>query len=412
MSQALISASEKSVTLSKMVSMNKTVPFYQPSPAMDAGGILFTKVNPSIPVVGAIADQSITWTIPSAGYMIDASFGFNCTIATGAGNVNGQLVAFDMVRNFEIISNGVPIINKSGVALKCQAFSLRDPAAQAFILRHATFLDTDTEEPKDLAATALANGGEFLTYLPCIETFLSATEKALLLNKCRLEVRITFNSTAATGVAGALSLVASGAVMYIKSHMPKLSTYNELVTNDWSKQFTMDMVNCYVETVPLIAATSLTGYQITCPYPAIKTHFIVQRTSGATLGALNYKINTISLNIGGVKFLDNMKTSRVISNDAKYGMSKLRLSTVTASYGALSYRNDVLTIDWGLTGSRGGEYGINFWAENQGSTVDLLFASVGTAAECNVFIVHEYLQLVDWVPGSGGRGFLQVTSNN
>jgi len=406
MSQALVSASEKSITVSKMVSLNKYVPFYQPSSATDALGVLYTKVNPSIPLTGVVANQSVTWTFPSAGFMLDASFGFNCTIATGAGNVLGQPVAFDMVRTFEVISNGVPIINKSGIALKTQALTLRDLAAQAFILRHATFLDVDTEEPKTIA---MANSEAFLTYLPCIETFLSAPEKALLLNKCKLEVLITFNSTTQTGVAGDISLASNGAIMHIKSYMPKLSLYNEMVTNDWSKQFSMDMINCYVEPVPLTSATTLVGYQITCPYPAIKTHFIVQRITNATAGALNYKINTISLNVGGVKFLDSMKTSRVISNDSKHGMSKLALSTA----GAMSYKNDVLSIDWGLTGSRSGEYGINFWAENQGSVVDLTFATVGANPEqCNVFVVHEYVQLADWVPGSGGRGFLQITSNN
>lgn len=404
MSQALISASEKSVTVSKMVSMNKYVPFYQPSPACDALGVLYTKVSPSIPLSGTIKDQSITWVLPSAGFLLDASIGLNLTIATGAGNVLGQPVALDIIRNLEFISNGVPVINVSGVALKCQVLSLRDSSAQAFILRHATFLDKTNENPKTVA---MADNEEFLTYIPMIQTFLSAPEKALLLNKTKLELRVTFNDTASSGVAGDLTLVNPGAILYLKSYMPKLSLYQEVVTNDWSKQFSMDLVNCYVEPITPSTVTTLAGYQITCPYPAIKTHFIVQRIQGA-LGSPNFKIHTISLNLGGVKFLDNMKTSRVISNESKYGMSKLALTTA----GALSYHNDVLTIDWGLTGSRQGEYGVNFWSENQGSVVDLVFDTVTTAGDSRVFIVHEYLEIVDWVPGSGGRGFLQVTSNN
>lgn len=422
MSQALISASEKSVTLSKMVSMNKYVPFYQPSPAMDAGGILPTQVSPSIGIANgtAIADQTVTWTLPSAGLLVDASIGFICRVADVTGLAVTQPIAFNMVRQFQVISNGVPIINKTGVAIKAQAFTLRDAGYQTYLMRNATFLGDVNETP----AVPADNATDWRTYLPCIETFLSAPEKALLLNKTKLEIAVTFNSNALSGVAGNITFTKSP-VLYLYTHMPKLSVYNEIVTQDWSKQFTMDMINCYVEPVQLTSATRVTGYQITCPYPAIKTHFVVQRitpvadsAAGTGYGAATLKINTISLNIGGVKFFDEMKASRVMSNSAKYGTTRFTLADAP---GAVDYDDSILTVDWGLTGSRAGSHGINFWAENQGSTVDLVFAKAtsgaGAAVDAdrllyNLYIVHEYIQLVDWVPGSGGRGFLQVSSNN
>jgi hypothetical protein len=426
MSQALISASEKSVTLSKMVSMNKVVPYYQPSPAMDALGSLFTKVNPSIGIAALtnIENQSVTWTLPSAGSMADMRIAFSCRMNSTA-MVRTQLIAFDMVRNFEIISNGVPIISKSGAALKCQVKTLRELGHASFALRHAMYLD-EFDDPLD-AAPGAANT-TWYTYLPCIETFLSAPEKSLLLNKCRLEVRITFASTAEMGVPAAVQFVGAPQII-IKSSMPKLSTYNEIVTHDWSKQFSFDCINTYVEPVPLSTATTVARYQITCPYNAIKTHFLVQRVTADTTGCPSYKVHTIDMDLGGVKFLDNMKVSNVISNDAKYGTlgvsvySNFQTSLATtaapataavfAPNGLIGYSNDILTIDWGITGSRGGAYGVNFWAENQGSTVTLTFKTVGANPEqCMLYIVHEYVQLVDWVPGSGGRGFLQVTSNN
>lgn len=431
MSQALISASEKSVTLSKMVSMNKTVPFYQPTPAMDAGGILFTKVTPSIGINNGnpIADQTITWTLPSAGFMIDASFGFKCRLATVGDAATTHLIGFNMIRQFQVISNGVPVITKTGVGLKMMTSTLRDAGAQTFIRRHATFLNAVNEIPQVPADGTT----DWLTYLPCIETFLTETEKVHLLNKEKLEFAVTFSSNAAAGVLGNITFSAAP-ILYLKTFMPKLSLYNEMVTQDWSKQFTMNMINNYVEPVPLTTNTTVTGYQITCPYPATKTHFVVQRvvTTGlsndatpvevgaAVGGAPTLKINQITMNIGGLKFLDEYKTSRVISNECKHGMSKFGLAAVgTGGVQAVQYSDDILTIDWGLTGSRSSVSGINFWAENQGSTVDLVFESAGGAfanqankAHYQLFIVHEFIQLVDWVPGSGGRGFLQVTSNN
>lgn len=417
MSQALISASEKSVTLSKMVSMNKTVPFYQPSPAMDAGGVLPTKVTPSIGIANgtAIADQTVTWTLPSAGFMFDASIGFRCRIASVAGLAVTQPIAFNMVRQFQVISNGVPIINKTGVALKAQAFTLRDAGHQTFIMRNATFLGDVNETP----AVPGDNATDWRTYLPCIETFLSAPEKALLLNKTKLEISVTFNSNEMAGVQGNITFTAAP-TLHIWTHMPKLSTYNEIVTQDWSKQFTMDSLNCYVETVPLTSLTAVENYQITCPYLAVKTHFVVQRIAttalaaggGAVSGAQMLKIHTISMNVGGVKYFDEHKASRVMSNASKFGTTRFTLADAN---GTVDYDDKILTVDWGVTGSRSGAYGCNFWAENQGSTVSVTFDTAGTLTDhqlYNLFIVHEYLQLVDWVPGSGGRGFLQVTSNN
>lgn len=397
MSQSLISAAQKSVTQTKMSGEKPYIPFYGNLPNYAELGTQRHAIPAWLGLPGAPDGNSMTFKFPAGnGLLYEASLGFVCTYTIQAGDILTAPIGFNMIRSIEILSNGQPVVFRTGVAMLAAIKTWKDPQMQVFALKYAKMLKETNE------LISVAGDTSFLTYLPLLESFLTMAEKAILLNVVTdLQIRVTFNTAAESGLVNGITAIRG--TLYCETYSPKLSVMQEIVTNDWSKRLEMEWTNSYTEVSPLGTNTSTT-YSITCPFLVYKTHFIIRRVSGATYGAPLYKINDITLNLNGTNYVSGLKKSRLISNGAKYGTSSLTL--------AVAQDDEVMTIDYGILTGRQQNTGSAFMQELQGTSVTLNYDTVGTAGESRLFVVHETFNNVAFIPGSGSLGHLEISSNN
>jgi hypothetical protein len=401
--QNIISSNMKSITNSKFQELGKITPFAANEQSFPDLGIQYHKVSPYINILGNVHNNSITFKLPAgAGFLYEASIGFLCTYVIDADDNVHAPIAMNMVRSIEWLSNGVPIVYKTGHAIYAQIKSWKEPTFQKFALRYAKMLVNNTED------VAAAGPGPFLTYLPLVESFLTHIEKSLLLNKIAdLQLRVTFTSADESGLKTANGVTALTATLYCQTYMPKLSTYQEMVTADWSKTLPMEGINTYTEVAALVDATNA-KYTLTVPFLVFKSHFMVRGIVPVNgFGIRNFRIKSFTFNLGGQVFTDKLLTSRLNSCAAKYGTG----NTNVGANDALTFDNDVLTVDWGILCGRGANTGTAFFQELQGSNVEIEFDTVTTAANARLFVVHETYNVINYEPSSGG-GILSISSNS
>jgi hypothetical protein len=198
--------------------------------------------------------------------------------------------------------------------------------------------------------------------------------------------------------------------------MPKLSVYQEMVQNDWSKRMVMESINTYTEVATLATATTAT-YVLTTPFLAFKSHFAVRNVVHvAGKGINNFDINSFTMNLNGVRFCDNMPKSRMNSCAAKYGTSFTYPGVIEENGGdfiddVLIFKNGILTIDWGVLCGRGQNSGTSFFQELQGTNISITFNTVTTAGDARLFVVHEVFNTLAYEPSAAG-GMLTTDSNN
>jgi len=404
--QSLISANQKSITETKMVeSSNGYVPFYANEPSLPELGIQYQKISPYI-TAAVPHGNSITFKLPAgAGFLYEASLGFECPqVLVVAYEAPNAPIGINMIRSIEWLSNGQPIVYKTGSAIWAQVVTWQNSAYQQHVLRYAKMLVPGTEE------VVAANRANFLTYCPLHESFLTQIEKALLLNKIAdLQLRVTFNTAAESGLA--VAITAFTPTLYVQSYQPKLSVMQEMLTNDWSKKLVMQAINTYTEVTPVNTAaanTTSTTYTLTVPFLAFKTHVFIRGVVAAP-GLQEHRIQTITMNLNGTTFLDAMPTSRMNACASKYGKSTN--SVIAAN--AISYGSEVVTIDWGVLCGRGQNSGTAFMQELQGTNIRVTFAQIDAADVANfrLYVVHETFQTIAYEPSTGG-GVLMIDSNN
>ena len=399
--QSIISANIKSKTEAE-AEKDAMIPYYSASKALPALGIQFQKVTPYISFSGTVAGNSLTFKLPAgSGFLYESSLSFSCTCA-GLSLASGDLlnhVGLGMIRQIDWMSNGQPVLTQTGAAIRALVKTL-PVEQQAFIYRYALPLNPTTE---DIAADT---NTAFLTYTPLIASWLTSVEKDLLLNVIGdLQLRVTFETQAVTGLSVAISLASNGATLYCQTYMPKLSVYNQQIINDWSKTLVMECFNTYTEVVPMSTVTTVSNYTITCPFLVFRTHVMVENI---VTPATTFRINSITLNVGGVPLLDTYPRSRTLSLKARSGLGSVEVTNNTA----LVYDNkDHLIIDWGVHSTRDRNVGTAFMQELRGTVLSITCETVTTAGNANMYLVHEYWQDVAFQPGASGNGRLEVYQN-
>lgn len=404
--QNIISANQKSVTESE-ATKDAMIPFYSASKALPELGIQFQKLTPYINFGNATApaDKTLVWKLPpGSGFLYEGSIGLTCTSTALVSNDLLNDFGLNMVGQIDWMCNGQPVLTMTGAALRALVKTL-PIAQQLYIFRYSKPLNPTTEKVAAPADTT------FLTYIPLIASWLSETQKALLLNQIGdLQLRLTFAPLLQFGITlGSTVSAVTSSELFLQTYMPKLSVYNQMVLNDWSKTLVMECFNTYTEVVPLSSTTTVSNYTITCPFLAYRMHFFVQNVIG-TVGSPMTEINDITMNIGGTPFISSFKKSRLQSLKAKSGIA----SCETTNNTAVSFDNElVTTLDFGVNSTRDKNTGTAFLQELRGATVSVSFPAVGTTADAVLYIVTEYWQNVAFNPGANSSsGSLNIYTNN
>jgi len=404
---SIISANQKSITETESLKMGSMIPFYSASKALPELGTQYQKVSPYISFGAGVApqDKSITWKFPpGAGFMYEGSVGLTCVASEiVAGDLAGD-ISLNMLGQMDWLCNGQPVLTMTGAALRALVKTL-PTEQQLFIYRYSKPLNTSTE----LLATPAAPA-TFVTYVPLIASWLSETQKCLLLNQIGdLQLRFQFAPLLQFGLTGAATITSvSNSTLYVQTYMPKLSVYNQMVLNDWSKSLVIEAFNTYTEVVPIVSTTTVANYTLTCPFLAYRIHFFVQNIANVVASPMR-PIDSISMNIGGVPFIDSYAKSRVMSMKARNGIASLETTNATT----ISFDNELITtVDFGLESTRNKNTGTAFLQELRGATITVNFPAL-TAADNVLYIVTEYWQNLEYVPsGSGSNGILRVMNNN
>lgn len=409
--QNIINANQKSTTEQLYNDIGTVVPFYKEAPSYPALGIQFHSQYPTIPVTGAIANKSALIDLPSgAGFLYNMSVAMLCTGTLAAGDVAaGVFPGLNIIRAYQFESGGKILVYKTKNAIYTALKQEQNETFKLFSFANARALNPTTE------LDAVATDTSYLTYLPILESFLSRPEKNLLLDNMKdLKLRIIFDTTAASGLVNAITALTCYIVA--QSYAPKMSIFTEMKAKDWSKKFVMEMNNNDEEIFPLTSATT-TRLNINTPFLVSKTHVLIRKINNAATttashvsGLPTWRIQTLALNLNGTTFLDGtILPSRLGEASARYGNSSLMLSVNTAAGGAITYVNDMVTIDWGILCGRNMNSGTAFFNELRGSFITLTYAAFpgggdDTYTDYSAFLEHEYLQGAEYDPGNGGNG--------
>lgn len=401
--QNIISSNQKSVTESQNTK-DAVIPYYPKPESMPELGIQFQEVGPYITLSGAIANNSVTFKLPpGAGFMYEASLGWELFTPANlaAGDITCQL-GITMIRQIDWLANGQPILSQTGHALRCLIKTLPF-AEQEFHNKYSFPLKRTTEAPAEAADGPMLVG--FLTYTPLIASWLTDVQKCLLLSAIGdLQLRVTFDTTVMTGFSQAISV--AKCTLFVQTYMPKLSVYNQMVLNDWSKTLVMPCFNTFTEQVPLDSATGVSNYTLTVPFLVYRTHFFIRNIVAAP--GTETTINTISVDIAGVKFINSYRKSRLVSLKARNGLASIDpLNSDVIAYDNIEYG----VIDWGVHSTRDENMGTAFFQELRGSKIAVTCEAVIKDSN-NLFIVHEFFNNISFTPGSGGSGSLAVAQNN
>ena len=406
--QGLISAQQKSVTCSKMVEAGSTVPLYSVEPSFKPLGSQYQKISPYI-TAAVPHNNSITFKLPpGSGFLMDASLGLLCTYTYDANDAPQAPIGINMIRSIEWLSNGTPIIYKTGSAIFAQFKTQTESSFQKFVSRYCKMLSPVTEAIQPYAAAPNVPTS-FLTYCPLMESFLDIPEKYLLLNKINdLQLRVTFNSIAECGLLTAGGITAFTPTLYVETYMPELSVYQEMVVADWSKKLVMQMVNTFTEVFTLTNATSASA-TFTVPFPVLKTHIFVRGITAAATGGLSqFDITNLTMNLNGVSFLDNYPTSRLNSRAAKHGVdNEAIIKNFVDGFEYDVNATPVITIDWGVLCKRTQNTGVFYGTELRATNIATTISNVGVAANFRLYVCHEF-----WQNTAFENGVLSIESNN
>lgn len=380
------------------------IPFYPKPESMPEIGVQFQKQGPFIPLVGPIAGVSVTIKLPpGAGFLYNASVACELSVA---GDLTADDVACQVgltsVRQLDWLANGQPLLSQTGTALRCLVKTL-PVAEQAFVNRYSFPLKRASEES---AVAALEADRLFLTYIPLIATWLSEPQKAWLLNVIGdLQLRVTFDTTVMTGFSQAITMTNS--TLYCDTYMPKLSVYNQMVVNDWSKSLVMSCFNTFTEPVVFTSTTGVSNYIITCPFLVYRTHIFARNTAAAP--GVEVLVRTVSMDVGGVKFIDDYPKSRLMSLKAKSG-----LATLDAVNSDLIQSDNFETpiIDYAVYSGRNENMGTAFFQELRGSKISVVTDTIVGPANHTLFLVHEYWNNIEFSPGMSGSGSVKVLQNS
>jgi len=425
--QNLINANQKSTTEQLMNDVGTVVPFYKESPSMPPLGIMFHNQTPTIDVSGAIDSKSCLIDFPGGGgFMFDCSVSIRCVSAVTADDVAVKnYPGINMVRYIQFESGGQILIYKTKNSIYTSIMDNKNETLKLFSLRHASILDPVTEEVLTGARSAgSASNQGFLTYLPMMESFLTKPEKALLLDNLKdLKLRIMFDNAALSGMTNAISIGDSGIKLVVQTYMPKLSVFNEMKVNDWSKSFLMEMINMDEEVQPLTSTTS-TKIVVNTSFLVAKTHISIRAINSTPgLGLPFKKITGISFNLNGTPLLDGtIKPSRILSAAARYGASHINMTgqTVVAAAGppivtgvvpsqAVYEPTEVYTLDWGILAGRDMNSGTAFFQELRGSSITVTYDTDAGYGDYILYLNHEYWQGASYNPGNGG-GTIMIQS--
>jgi hypothetical protein len=401
--QNLINANQKSTTETLMNDIGQVVPFYKENPSFPPLGTQFHNQAPTIDITGAIANKSVLIDLPSGGgFLYNMSVSLLCTGAVATADLDSY-PGLSCWRYLQFESGGKILVYKTKNSLYAQLRKMQAGDFKNFCFRYAQFLNPNTE------LLAADGNTSFLTYIPFIDSFLSGPEKLLLLDNFKdLKLRIMFDTPEAAGLTAPITALTCRLVG--QTYMPKLTIFSEMKLKNWSKPFVMEMINCDEENTPLTSTTS-TRIPVNSSFLAFKTHiFIRQNNNTSTVGLPTVAIQTITLNLNGTVFLDGtIKPSRINECAARYGNSTLAPNS-SSDIVYDQKGDDIITIDWGVLCSRKNNSGTAFWSELRGTNITVTYATLPAFANYSLYMVHEYYQGAEFTPGTGGGGYLTVTS--
>jgi hypothetical protein len=407
MADKLVNANLQSEVLKKMYAQDGVIPMAKPIATAPPMGIAFNKLPPYIAIGSAvpIANNSMTIKETNSGMLFYSSYGFVYNYTVAVGDIAQAPVAFNVLRSMEVLSNGNLIVYKTGEALLAQVKKMKDIDRQTRILRDASMLNPLTEKivvPADTPAT-------FLTYLPDLQTFLDDEEQQLYLSVIGdIQVRFTFHDNVRSGLTNAISGVAS-AFKYSNTWTSAPAVMDKIREKDWSERKSRMIMNTDTEQVALDTVTTVVGHVFTTSFMVESSTFMIKQTTG-TAGCPLFRINTInSLKINGQELLNDYKASRIRDVGSKMGQKSFDTTGVD---GAITMKEGVLTINWKAFAELSGGA---FFQQLRGSSISLTFDTVTTSTDAHLFICHDYLQMVDYVPdgnSSGSNGYLIVSQSS
>lgn len=411
--QPLVSAAQKSKTLSNLVAQGELDLSYANNRSLGPSGTQYQTNSPFINITGEPAGKSITFKQTSgSGFLYEDSYRFLCTYTIDATDVPSAPIAMNMVRDLQVTSNGNLIVFRTGEAILASIKRNKNVAFQTHALKYARMLKPDDDDTLAVAADT-----QFVTYLPRAETYLDEIEKALLTNVLGdVQVRITFHDTARSGLVTATGITSLTALNYSQTYSPEPSKMNQLIVKNWSKPSVMSWLNSDTEQVPLKTVTTLENYVFTTPYFVTRTDILIKKIKnypGCPLARIK-KID--NLTVGGIPYITDLPVSRLTSNASRRGVASMAPNATNA----VVITDDMISINWDILCSSDQETGGIFFSQLRDTKISLTFENVDPVVApavpnkdvANAFFVHHYWNQVQFLPASGSNGYLSVIENS
>ncbi len=338
-------------------------------------------------ISGAPAGQEVVFNVNRS--MLSRNMMIESLLTVGTANTTNTTPGLDLFEWIEIRTNNKTIFRFSDAYLRARTLDSSMEKSMA-IHRRAMALNPTTEDVDGTLTT-------FKTYTPIFCSWFEQVRTALDFSFYeQVQVACKFNTAARSGITNAYT--AATCSLWTWTYRMDDKHYHQLKAKNQRPDGLLNMLT-YNSFLEKQTCTSTTSNQIrfNSNYPVFKTHFFMRdnRTTGS--GALT-NIESISLSLGGTYLMENV-TAMVGKYESECAGGS---GIVATSETAISRSADnVWTLNWGLLPmDRTMNSGAISFAQINTPILTLNTAAI-TAANIDIYVVHEFWQIVSFNSNNG-----------
>jgi len=338
-------------------------------------------------VSGAPHGQEVTFNLNRSALLrdllIETTVTSGSTFSTSVGPLGLRLFESIIIR-----SNNKTIFTLSDAYLMARTVDMDYAKSQAIFARALT-RNTTSE-------AVVTNATSVKVYTPIFCSFFESIREHLDLNFYeQIQVVCKFNSQARMALPAALTGATS--TIWTWSYMMDDPSYSKLRAKNQRPGGLLNMLtyNTFLERTTCTGATS-NSVRFNLNYPCFKTYFFVRSNTAVDLDFA--RIDQVTLRIGGSALIENVSSLVANYEAEKSGASH----AVTVDGSAITrFEDNIWCLNWGLLPqNRVANSGAISWAQISSAVLELTHESV-TAANYDIYVVHEYWQLLSMSTENG-----------
>lgn len=383
MSDLILSSNRTSQLLSSLIDTEVQDLSYEMQPSAPLLAKQYVKLTAENSAAGAMNGQEVTFKINRSQLLRNMYLRTTFTTTTTALDAD-QYPGLNMYEWIQVKSANKVLLTLSDAAIRAKVSDMGVEGQEHFS-RFALPLVPTTEAVQATSTAATA------TYTPIFSTFFDSVKQNLDLSFYeQLMITVKFNTPARAGFNATTTITSND--LFVWTYLPDQKYLDVLRSRNQSPSKPLSMLawNSFTERKTCTSTTS-NSIRLNVNYPVFKTFISVHPIVGTIHDA--FKIDTFSVNVGGITLLESMPASSVGNfESALGGATSIRTTSATAVA-----RDDAkpICIDWSLMPQDAWtqNFGAVSWSNTNYPEITVNHQTLTTASNYELQITHFYYNI-------------------